>query len=482
MTGDSRFFLETSGPAMRWMLPGTVKSVYGVSHHKSRDLIPQEDYVRPTSGLEFVSSRHFPDEVQGDIILGNAIGFLGIRQHVLEESGSGFAARKNFDLIQSNDLNFRPVDMEFAPDGSLYVVDWHNMLVGHMQHNARDPLRDHEHGRIYRITYPERPLVEPAQVAGASIAQLLDNLKLPEYRTRYRTRRELRSRNPEEVLKELTVWINKLDTEDPMYLHHKVEAMWVTWGLNRIDNSLVQDLLVSNDHRARAAAVRAIRYNIDKIENYHELLKTAGTDEHGRVRMEVITTASWLDKDEAIEVLDIVREQPFDDWLTPVFMTAEAHIEGKSLKEKAEDSVPDFLDPALKDTYLSGKEIYMRDGHCNTCHQPNGQGLKASGFPPLVNTEWVMRDDERLIKLTLYGLMGPIKVEGEEYPGTVPMTPFRGLLDDDEIAAVLTYIRNSFGNKGTAILPDQVKKVREATEGRKGFYSPEELLSEHPMD
>ena len=82
--------------------------------------------------------------------------------------------------------------MEFAPDGSLYIADWHNVLIGHMQHNARDPLRDHVHGRIYRITYPSRPLVTPANVAGASINELLDNLKLPEYRTRYRTRRELR--------------------------------------------------------------------------------------------------------------------------------------------------------------------------------------------------------------------------------------------------------------------------------------------------
>jgi hypothetical protein len=69
-----------------------------------------------------------------------------------------------------------------------------------MQHNARDPLRDHVHGRIYRITYPSRPLVKPAKVAGATIAELLDNLKLPEYRTRYRTRRELRAYPVEEVL------------------------------------------------------------------------------------------------------------------------------------------------------------------------------------------------------------------------------------------------------------------------------------------
>ena len=61
-----------------------------------------------------------------------------------------------------------------------------------MQHSARDPLRDHEHGRIYRVTYPSRPLVEPAKIAGAGIPELLENLKLPEYRSRYRTRRELR--------------------------------------------------------------------------------------------------------------------------------------------------------------------------------------------------------------------------------------------------------------------------------------------------
>jgi hypothetical protein len=81
------------------------------------------------------------------------------------------------DLIVGEDRNFRPVDMEFAPDGSLYVIDWHNILIGHMQHNARDPLRDHSHGRVYRITYPSRPLVVPAKVSGASIDELLENLK-----------------------------------------------------------------------------------------------------------------------------------------------------------------------------------------------------------------------------------------------------------------------------------------------------------------
>ena len=97
---------------------------------------------------------------------------MGTRQLKFEEDGTGYKTELRHDLIiDGSDPNFRPVDMEFAPDGSLYVVDWHNVLIGHMQHNARDPLRDHVHGRIYRITYPSRPLsVTPAKIVDATIS------------------------------------------------------------------------------------------------------------------------------------------------------------------------------------------------------------------------------------------------------------------------------------------------------------------------
>ena len=166
------FFAETSGPDVRWMLPGSVKPRYGNATHKSFNLIEDEHRVRPTSGLEFVSSRHFPDEVQGDLIINNTIGFLGTKLHNMVDDGTGYSSTHRVDLVTSEDKNFRPVDMEFAPDGSLYMVDWHNVLIGHMQHNARDPYRDHVHGRIYRITYPSRPLVEPAKIVDATIDAL----------------------------------------------------------------------------------------------------------------------------------------------------------------------------------------------------------------------------------------------------------------------------------------------------------------------
>jgi mono/diheme cytochrome c family protein len=140
---------------------------------------------------------------------------------------------------------------------------------------------------------------------------------------------------------------------------------------------------------------------------------------------------------------------------------------------------PPTSPPPTSSAYLAGHAIYFRDGHCGTCHQADGNGLPSAGFPPLTESPWVSGSEERLIKLTLHGLMGPFELKGVKYPGQVPMTPFGGLLNDQEIADVLTYVRNSFGNKAAPVTPESVAKVRKAV-GTRSFYSPEELLKEHP--
>ncbi|WP_262247060.1 PVC-type heme-binding CxxCH protein [Parapedobacter soli] len=477
------FYAETSGPDATWMMPGSLKPVYGKANPKARNLIEDAHRVRPTSGLEFVSSRHFPDEVQGDMLINNTIGFLGMKQHAMAEDGTGYSSHHRQDLMRSDDPNFRPVDMEFAPDGSLYVVDWHNVLIGHMQHNQRDPLRDHTHGRIYRITYPARPLVKPATIAGADINTLLDNLKLPEYRTRYRTRRELRGRNADDVLKQLRPWLDGLDRSSPDYEHHLLEGLWVTWGLNRVDQALLRQLLHANDHRVRAAAVRVLRYTGHQVKDQADLLREAAADEHGRVRLEAIVAASWLDSTETRPILEEAAKHPIDSWMADAYQTAAARLADKPAPTGTES--PTTANTNLKGTDLArfkqGQLIFQREGFCITCHQADGKGLPNSGFPPLAGTRWVLNDDVRLIKLTLNGLHGPIEVLGQKYPGQVPMTPFGGLLNDEEVAAVLTYVKNSFGNKGTPISAEQVNAVRTAIADKKGFYAPEELLKEHPL-
>jgi mono/diheme cytochrome c family protein/glucose/arabinose dehydrogenase len=476
------FFAETSSPDVRWMLPGTVLPRYGQSTHKSKQLVEDAHRVRPTSGLEFISSRHFPDEVQGDFLINNTIGFLGTKAHTLTDEGTGYRSRHRMDLVVSDDRNFRPVDMEFAPDGSLYLIDWHNILIGHMQHNARDPLRDHSHGRVYRITYPARPLVQPAKIDGASIETLLDNLKLPEYRTRYRTRRELRGRDATEVLARLKTWTAGLDKADPRYEHHLLEGLWVSWGMNRVDQNLLRQLLKAKDYRARAAAVQVVRYTGHQVPDQAGLLMQAAKDDNSRVRLMAIVAASWIGKEKGLPILAEAAKKPLDDWMIHAHETAVAHLSGQAVKKKKEITSTTNLQGVGLELYNAGREIFAKEGYCITCHQANGLGLPASGFPPLAGTNWVLGNEDRLIKLTLNGLMGPIEVGGKTYPGQVPMTPFGGLLKDDEIAAVLTYVRNSFGNRAPAILPERVKAVRAATKTQTGFYTPEALLRQHPME
>ena len=478
------FFLHTSGSSVNWMLPASVKPIYGAKTPSTASLVPKGQNVRPTSGIEFVSSRHFPDEVQGDFILCNSIGFLGIKQHSIVDDGTGYKTAHRHDLLKSSDGNFRPVDLEFAPDGSLYVVDWHNVLIGHMQHNARDPHRDHVHGRIYRITYPSRPLVKPAAVDGAPLATLIENLKLPETRSRYRSRRELREHPSDQVVSALGTWTATLDSADPRYEHHLLEALWTTWGLNAVDQDLLRHLLKAKDFRVRCAAVRVLRYTTHLFPDHRKLLMAAANDPEGRVRLEAVIAASWMNNGAAKKIVAAAKAHPLDHWNKNAVNTAEGRLAGAvevEVDEHPAPPVPSHLKGDDAKRFLAGHEIYYKEGYCTTCHQPDGKGLPNAGFPPIADTAWAQGSDERLIKITLHGLIGPIEVKGQKYPGQVPMTPFGGLLNDEDVASVLTYVRNNFGNNAPAVSPDTVQKVRAET-GQRIFYTPEELLKDHPHE
>lgn len=470
------FFLHTSGTSLRWMMPSTIKMKYGMTAPLAKDLAPRNHSVRPTSGLEFVSSRHFPDDIQGDILLCNTIGFLGIKQHAILDGVGEFTSKYRQDLMWGDDKNFRPVDLEFAPDGSLYVVDWHNVLIGHMQHNARDPYRDHAHGRIYRITYPSRPLVKPSKIEGSSIMELLDLLKLPEYRTRYRARRALRGRNPESVQSKLNTWVANLDQNSTTYEHDLLEALWVSWGINKTSQQLISQNLNARDYRVRAAAVRALRYNGHRIPNQLELMRQAAADENPRVRMEAVVAATWLGKEDGLTVLEVAEKEPIEQWMLDFYSSARFSLTGKTTAKVVEEIYPKHLKGDELEQYKLGKSIYSQDGYCISCHQADGMGLTATNVPPLTKSEWVLEDEKRLIKLTLKGLSGRISVNGKFYRGNVPMMGYEKLLNDQELAAVLTYVRNAFGNKASPVSPTTVKSIRAEESDKTDHYTQQTLI------
>jgi len=118
-----------------------------------------------------------------------------------------------------------------------------------------------------------------------------------------------------------------------------------------------------------------------------------------------------------------------------------------------------------------GKKVF--DTTCIACHQANGLGVPGQ-YPPLAASEWVTGSEERIIRIVLHGLNGPITVEGKEYNNV--MAPLGGALKDEQVANVISYVRASWGNTAPEVTPEAVAKVRADTAGRNTFWTAAELL------
>lgn len=337
--------------------------------------------TRPCSAIEILSSSHFPEEFRGNLLVLNVIGFQGILQYKLHGSsgssgdakktgptspiepmassdeGSSLGATEVEPIVFSSDPNFRPGDVEVGPDGAIYFTDWQNPIIGHMQHNLRDPSRDHEHGRVYRVTYVGRKLVKPRPIAGEPIQNLIEALSDKDDRVRYRARIELSGRPTAEVLERYQGYVqrlNEIEKENAAHLdkplrqfarsvagplgskvaaqrdkpvdndemtlresweRSSLEALWLHQLHNVVNVPLLEKVLTSKESKARAAAVRVIAAWHDRLPNALDLLRRAAADEAPRVRLMALWAASFIPSPEAAEVVLIVNEQPTDQHL-----------------------------------------------------------------------------------------------------------------------------------------------------------------------
>jgi nitrite reductase (NO-forming) len=122
-----------------------------------------------------------------------------------------------------------------------------------------------------------------------------------------------------------------------------------------------------------------------------------------------------------------------------------------------------------------GKTVYMQV--CFACHQPTGMGLP-NMFPPLAGSDWVKaKKADRMIRIVLHGLNGPVQVNGVPFTTPAPLMPPQGAaLSDAQIADVLTYVRAEFGGGASAVTLDEVKAIREAEKARAAMWTEAELL------
>jgi putative heme-binding domain-containing protein len=302
--------------------------------------------TRPCPGVEILSSRAFPEANQGNLLVGNVIGFQGILQYKPEDKGASLTATEVEPILYSTDPNFRPSDLKMGPDGAIYFLDWQNPIIGHMQHNLRDPSRDKIHGRIYRVTYEGRDLLKPAKIAGEPIEKLLELLKEPEDRVRYRAKIELGGRNSDEVIAAANKWEANLDKKDPQYEHNRLEALWVHQYHNVVDEDLLKRVLGSPDFHARAAATRVLCYWRDRVPDVLDLLRKLAADPAPRVRLEAVRAASFFKVPEAVEVALISADHPTDEYLDYVRTETMKALEPYVTKAIREGKDISFTTPA----------------------------------------------------------------------------------------------------------------------------------------
>ena len=300
-------------------------------------------------GLEMIDGRHLPDDWQGNLITHDFRGHRVCR-FVLSEDGAGFAARQQQDLISSNHVAFRPIDVKQGPDGAIYIADWYNPIIQHGEVDFRDPRRDHTHGRIWRVTAKGRkPLAKP-KLVGADVASLLNSLKSPETFERHQAKRVLKELGADKVVQPLTAWVAQLDVNDPQFEHHRLEGLWMYQSLDVPNVSLLDAVLKSKTPQARAAGVRVVaqwfgvaigangeqknpsppaplpaRPGRGEFEVEPKVLgqsakalawlETAVADEHPRVRLEAVRALAEFQQLEAAKLALRAVDQPLDQFL-----------------------------------------------------------------------------------------------------------------------------------------------------------------------
>ncbi|WP_153558788.1 PVC-type heme-binding CxxCH protein [Roseimaritima sediminicola] len=317
-----------------WLSPLTGRDV---NTRKTLQPVFDNEGMRPAVGNEFLLSRHLPDDMQGQFIYACVINMHGMPRFNLRDQPdtAGFEGERVEDLLSSTDMIFRPVDPKIGPDGAIWFGDWCNALIGHMQYSQRDPNRDHTHGRVYRMVYDDKPLLETVDYSQASAAELLEALELPELRTRYRVRRELWERPKAEVYAALENW-DAVDNDPQL----ACEAMWIQESFHDLRPELLAKILQSDHANARAAAIHTISNQQDRIKNVGEYFAAAVEDPAPRVRLEALRGISLWDSPQATEMALRVANHPLDYWIE---YTLEHTLHGLKPQWSEQEQNEDFL-------------------------------------------------------------------------------------------------------------------------------------------
>ncbi|HKG06606.1 MAG TPA: c-type cytochrome [Pedobacter sp.] len=420
-----------------------------------------------------------PADAIGDLFIPEPVGRM-IRRAKLNNTNAKVILKNAYEgeeFLASTDMNFRPVNSATGPDGCLYIVDMHRGIIQEGNWTKKGTyLRDQidqkkldkniGRGRIYRLVYdgikPDKTLPRMLSLPSAQLVQYLSH---PNGWWRDNAQKLLVVRGDKSVMPALEAVALKSSAQ-----LGRIHALWTLSGLNALGRPVLLAALKDKDPEVRKTALWISEAALSAGDQ--ELLKAVEmlqNDPSADVRLQLALSLRYDNSDKAGEIIaGLLKNYPEDKLLAESQGRYQNHI-----REQAESAQKSKLLAAadqklIKDGALIFKQL------CATCHGADGKGINNGGkdmpAPPLAGAKDVNGNPEKLIKILLHGLSGP--VEGKAYADIMP--PLGGN-DDEYIASVLSYIRNDLGNKAAVVKPDDVEKVRQETSDRAKPWTIKEL-------
>ncbi len=452
--------------------------------------MPDGSLARSTAGSGGAVFRgdRLPKDLLGDYLYGEVVARIvrRLRPIVTEGLPQLRNVYPESEFIRSTDPLFRPVNQTIAPDGTLYITDMYRGIIQEGQWTKpgtylRKKIEQYHldkvvrHGRIWRLTYDglERDRPRPRLLAEPP-AQLVARLSHPNGWWRDTAQQLLVLTQDTSVVPALVQMARHADD-----IYARFHALWTIEGLGALTAPLVRELMEDPNPQMRIQAIRASEtlYKAGQkslADNYRQLAKDPDPD---------VVIQSLL-------TLNLFKVADYKAVVT----AAQAANPARGIREIGRQILtpassltggrggPTFS-PVEMTTLEKGEGIYKE--LCFSCHGDDGRGTPEPGVsetdknlmaPPLAGSARVQGHRDFVIKTLLQGMTGPL--DGKTY-GAGVMVPM-GSNTDEWIAAVASYVRNSFGNAGPLVTPADVARVRAATAARREPWTLEELSATLP--
>ena len=353
---------------------------------------------------------------------------------------------KEREFLASTDERFRPVNASVGPDGCLYVVDFYRGVIQHKrfltsylrrQSAERQLDKPIGLGRIYRIV-PEKH--EKIKAPDGLVA----GLSHPYLWWRLRSQKRIVEGDRQDLVPE----IQKLAEDKTENPHVRVHAMWALAGLGKLKEVTVSQAIEDKEWFVSMTGLRLAGESKGVADFFPDEFKPLA------------------------EKVASLQEIP-STLATYASLLSDSGYPKRAVKAY-KDKEADWLkkDKNLLSVYRKGRDQYAVS--CGACHQADGKGLPNMA-PTLAKSDWVTGDATRLIGVAVHGLMGPITINGKVVEGVPPIMPSHGFMKDDQLANILTYTRNAWGNQAGLITKEDIAEYRIKQSSRVAPWTEEEF-------